>query len=127
MTASLPTIQKDLNISSANLQWSVSLYSLVLGAFLLPAGRLADIFGPKLLFLIGTTLFSGISIAIALSPSWEYFSIFSAILGLGAASNIPSGLAILGNHFSAGAAKNRAFASLGAGQPVIYNKIPWIE
>lgn len=81
-------------------------------------GRLADIWSHKLLFLLGTILFSGVSIAIALSPSWEYFTVFSAILGSGAAANTPAGLGILGNYFLAGAAKNRAFASLGAGQPV---------
>lgn len=32
LTVSLPTIQRDLSISAANLQWSVSLYALVLGA-----------------------------------------------------------------------------------------------
>jgi MFS family permease len=68
-------MQEDLNISAANLQWPISVYSLTYGYFLLLSGkfrqanlytsrwhstgslvlgRLADIFGRKLLFLVGT-------------------------------------------------------------------------
>lgn len=46
LAVSLPTIQKDLNISTSNLQWSTSTYSLSYGSFLLIFGRLADIYSP---------------------------------------------------------------------------------
>ena len=137
VTASLPTIQRDLDISNSNLPWSVTLYSLILGAacrslplispstdlsthwqFLLPAGRLADIYTPRRLFLLGTTFYCALSIAVALSPNWQAFTAFYSLLGLGAAANTPAGVGVLGAYFEAGEAKNRAFASLGAGQPL---------
>ncbi|KAI5475192.1 SPX and EXS domain containing protein [Pseudohyphozyma bogoriensis] len=118
LTASLPTIQRDLSISSANLQWSVSLYALVLGSFLLPSGRLADVHGHRPLFLVGTALFAVLSVMVAVSRNWQMFTTFAALLGLGAATNTPAGVGVLGAHFDPGEAKNRAFASLGAGQPL---------
>ena len=65
---------------------SVALYSLVLGAFLLPAGRLAEVYSPRTLFLLGTTFYCLVSVAIALAPSWQIFAGASALLGLGAAA-----------------------------------------
>lgn len=117
MTSSLPTIGQDLNFNAASLQWPVSLYALILGAFLLPAGRLADVYGHRLLFLIGTAAIFLLSLAVALSPNSSGFSAFCALLGLGAACNVPAGVGILGNFFEPGPLKNTAFASLGAGQP----------
>jgi hypothetical protein len=48
----LPTIQDDLNMNEHDLQWIAAAYSLTNGCFLLLAGRLADIHGRKLLFLV---------------------------------------------------------------------------
>ncbi|QRW05671.1 major facilitator superfamily transporter [Ceratobasidium sp. AG-Ba] len=53
MTVALPSIQTELSISQSNLQWPVSVYSLTYGCFLLLSGRLADILGRRLLFLVG--------------------------------------------------------------------------
>ncbi|KAM0752540.1 hypothetical protein T439DRAFT_379583 [Meredithblackwellia eburnea MCA 4105] len=118
LTVSLVTIQKDLNISAANLQWSVSLYALVFGAFLLPMGRLSDIYGHRTLFILGTAHFAAFSLAISLSPNWIAFTAFCTILALGAAGNTPAGVGVVGAHFEAGEGKNRAFAVLGANQPL---------
>lgn len=97
LTSSLPTIGADLGFTAASLQWPVSLYALILGAFLLPAGRLADVYGHRLLFLIGTAAIFLLSLAVALAPNSQGFSAFCALLGLGAACNVPAGVGILGN------------------------------
>ncbi|KDE03042.1 hypothetical protein MVLG_06432 [Microbotryum lychnidis-dioicae p1A1 Lamole] len=118
LTVSLPQVQKDLNIAASALQWPLTLYALVLGSTLLPMGRLADVYGPRLLFLIGTALYFVVSVAVALSPTMIGFSAFSSMLGICAAANTPSGIGILGRHFEPGPRKNIAFALLGAGQPL---------
>ncbi|SCV74067.1 BQ2448_6499 [Microbotryum intermedium] len=118
LTVSLPQVQKDLKIAASALQWPLTLYALVLGSTLLPMGRLADVYGPRLLFLIGTALYFIVSVAVALSPTSIGFSAFCSMLGICAAANTPSGIGILGRHFEPGPRKNIAFALLGAGQPL---------
>src|SRR5258705_181493 len=49
----LPSIQRGLSFSDANLQWVINSYTLVLGGFLLLGGRAADLLGRKRLFLAG--------------------------------------------------------------------------
>lgn len=50
----LPTIGQDLNIPDSRLQWLVSSYSLTFGCFLLLWGRIADIYGKRLIFILGS-------------------------------------------------------------------------
>src|SRR5579871_6717872 len=62
VNVALPSIQKDLRLSEANLQWIVSAYTLVFGGFLLLGGRLGDLLGRKRLFLIGLVIFTTASL-----------------------------------------------------------------
>ncbi|KAM0787720.1 hypothetical protein ACM66B_003779 [Microbotryomycetes sp. NB124-2] len=118
LTSALPTIQKDLGFTPASLQWPPALYSLVLGSLLLPSGQLADVYGHRALFLAGTVMYFAVSVGVALAPNSIGFSALCALLGIAAAANTPAGVGVLGSYFSPGPAKNQAFASLGAGQPV---------
>ncbi|KAG1822122.1 major facilitator superfamily domain-containing protein [Suillus variegatus] len=54
VSISLPTIEKGLNIEEEQLQWLVSAYSLSSGCLLLFFGRLADLYGRKKAFMLGT-------------------------------------------------------------------------
>ena len=51
VNVALPSIQNDLGLSEANLQWIVNAYTLVFGGFLLLGGRAGDLLGRKRLFL----------------------------------------------------------------------------
>src|SRR4029450_7556300 len=53
----LPSIQGDLGFSEASLAWVVNAYILMIGGLLLLGGRIADLFGRRRVFLIGTALF----------------------------------------------------------------------
>ena len=57
ITAALPTIGRDLDTSTAGLQWTINAYLLALAAPSVAAGRLADIFGRRRVLLIGTFKF----------------------------------------------------------------------
>ena len=61
VNVALPSIQKDLGMTEANLQWVVNAYTLVFGGFLLLGGRAGDLLGRKRLFLIGLVIFTGAS------------------------------------------------------------------
>jgi MFS family permease len=131
----LPAIQLDLDISNANLVWPASLYSLITACFLLVSGRLsgeshdlrslaltlqADVYGRRLLFLVGTSIFALLSLAIALSSNFISLTVFTALLGFGPAAFTPAGTGILGSNLPPGKKKNIAFAILGAGQVLGY-------
>src|SRR2546421_12365811 len=58
VNVALPTIQRDLGLSEANLQWIVNAYTLVFGGFLLLGGRAGDLLGRKRPFLIRLVIFT---------------------------------------------------------------------
>ena len=62
VNVALPDIQKALHSSFSDLQWIVDAYALTLAAFLLTAGSLADMYGRRLLWLIGLAVFTGASV-----------------------------------------------------------------
>ncbi|MEX0851324.1 MAG: MFS transporter, partial [Gaiellaceae bacterium] len=51
VNVALPSIQADLDMSDADLQWIVNAYTLVFGGFLLLGGRAGDLVGRKRIFL----------------------------------------------------------------------------
>ncbi|KAF5367005.1 hypothetical protein D9758_003849 [Tetrapyrgos nigripes] len=118
LTVALPAIGKDLGFSQADLQWPVNVFSLSYGCMLLLFGRLGDIYGGRPMFLIGSAWFAIWSLAIAFTQNPVTFILFSAFLGLGAAANTPAGISLFSKYFPPGPARNRAFGSLGAGQPI---------
>src|SRR4029079_5174793 len=58
VNVALPSIQEDLGLSEANLQWIVNAYTLFFGGFLLLGGRAGDLLGRKRLFLFGLVVFT---------------------------------------------------------------------
>ncbi|MFL5663636.1 MAG: MFS transporter, partial [Ktedonobacteraceae bacterium] len=114
VNVALPSMQKDLNFSTQNLQWVVSAYSLTLGGFLLLGGRLADLYGRRLLFILGLVLFSLASLAGGLAPSNVWLIIARAVQGLGAALVAPTALSLITTTFAEGSARNKAFGLVGA-------------
>ena len=57
MNLALPRMASDLNSNATDLQWVISVYMLALGAFMVPAGRIGDIFGRRRALLAGIALF----------------------------------------------------------------------
>jgi MFS family permease len=63
----LPSIGEDLGFSWSELQWVISAYVLAFGGFLLPAGRAADLWGRRRVFVVGLGLFSVAFVAVFIS------------------------------------------------------------
>ncbi|KAG2101573.1 major facilitator superfamily domain-containing protein [Suillus discolor] len=118
VSISLPTIEKDLNIKEEQLQWLVSAYSLSSGCFLLFFGRLADIYGRKKAFMIGTCSQVAFSLGCGFAQSGTTLVILRAFQGTGAAATIPSALGILAHAFPPSRMRSIAFATFAAGAPV---------
>jgi len=108
VNVALPSIQRDLGLSEANLQWIVNAYTLVFGGFLLLGGRAGDLLGRKRLFLIGLVIFTGASLLDGLAQSEGMLIGSRALQGLGAALISPAALSIISTTFAEGKERARA-------------------
>jgi EmrB/QacA subfamily drug resistance transporter len=91
----LPSIQRGLAFSDANLQWVINAYTLVFGGFLLLGGRAADLLGRKRLFVAGVVVFSLASLLNGLAQSSGMLIAGRALQGLGGALVSPAALSII--------------------------------
>ncbi|OMP88992.1 Drug resistance protein, partial [Diplodia seriata] len=114
----LPTIGRDLSIPDSRQQWIVSAYSLTFGCFLLLWGRLADVYGKRLIFIWGSAWLTVITVALPFVKNEIGFDALRGLQGLGAAANVPTAIGILGVTFPPGRSKNYAFSCYGAGAPL---------
>jgi EmrB/QacA subfamily drug resistance transporter len=108
VNVALPSIQTDLGLSEANLQWIVNAYTLVFGGFLLLGGRAGDLLGRKRLFLIGLVIFTAASLLNGLAVNSGMLIGCRALQGLGAALISPAALSIISTTFSEGAERAKA-------------------
>ncbi len=106
----LPYIGSDLGISQANLTWIVTGYALAFGGLLLLGGRLGDLYGRRLLFITGLTVFSVGSLLGGLAQSEALLLGSRGLQGVGAALAAPAALALITTTFPAGPQRNRAMA-----------------
>ncbi|MGO8955814.1 MAG: MFS transporter [Streptosporangiaceae bacterium] len=112
LTLALPTLSVDLHASSADLQWFIDAYSLVLAAALLPAGLLGDWLGRKKLLASALAVFGVASLACAYSVSTGELIAARAVLGLAAAVILPLALAVVPVMFTP-SERPRAIAIVG--------------
>ena len=108
VNVALPSIQKDLGLSEANLQWIINAYTLVFGGFLLLGGRAGDLLGRKRLFLFGLVVFTTASLLNGLAVNSGMLIACRALQGLGAAFISPAALAIITTTFEEGAERAKA-------------------
>jgi EmrB/QacA subfamily drug resistance transporter len=99
VNVALPAIQNNFHATVTGVQWVVESYGLFLGALILVGGSLGDLFGRRLIFLLGTALFALASIACGLATSIDQLIIARSIQGLGAAMLVPGSLAIISTSF----------------------------
>jgi EmrB/QacA subfamily drug resistance transporter len=113
VNVALPHIQADLNFSADSLQWVINAYTLLFGGFLLLGGRMADLLGPRRVFVAGLLLFGATSLVAGLSNSPEFLIAARAVQGLGGALLSPAALAILTVTFAHGRERNIAMGVWG--------------
>ena len=108
VNVALPSIQSDLGMADADLQWIVNAYTLVFGGFLLLGGRAGDLIGRKRVFLVGIAIFTVASLLNGLAPNAELLIVFRGLQGLGAALIAPAALSIITTTFAEGADRTKA-------------------
>ncbi len=95
VNVALPSMQKALHISTSELEWVVVGYALSFATCMLTGGKLADLFGRRLLFVVGLAVFTAASLACGLAPSAGFLIGARVVQGVGAAIMNPSTLGII--------------------------------
>jgi MFS family permease len=143
----LPDIGKDLSIPASRQQWIVSAYSLTFGCFLLFWGRIADVMGKRLIFLVGSAWLAIVTVAVPFVKDEITFDALRGLQGIvscrrvtrcwspkgrvaekkshtnltppqGAAANVPTAIGVIGVTIPPGKAKAYAFTCYGGGAPL---------
>jgi EmrB/QacA subfamily drug resistance transporter len=101
VNVALPSIQQDLGASISGLEWTINGYTLSFAVLLATGGRLGDIFGRRLTFLIGVVVFALSSATAGLAPNETALVISRVVQGVGAALMMPGTLSIITDAFPA--------------------------
>src|SRR5437867_7309327 len=100
VNVALPSIQRDLGVDLAELEWIVTGYALTFAAFMLIGGKLADAYGRRLLFVVGIAIFTASSLACGLADSGNMLIGARVVQGVGAAMMNPATLGIISATFA---------------------------
>ncbi len=113
VNVALPVVIEDLHLDATQAQWMNAVYSLVFAALMLTSGRLADLYGRRLMFIIGMVIF-GVGSVLAGSAIGPTMLIAARLLqGVGAAAILPSTLSTINALFT-GRDRGVAFAIYGS-------------
>ena len=108
VNVALPSIQADLDMAEADLQWVVNSYTLIFGGFLLLGGRAGDLIGRKRVFLAGVVVFTVASFLNGIADTSTFLILARGLQGLGAALIAPAALSILTTTFAEGDDRTKA-------------------
>jgi EmrB/QacA subfamily drug resistance transporter len=95
LNVALPTLIREIDATSSDLQWMVDAYALVFAGLLLTGGALGDRFGRKGALTIGLVIFGVASILASVSSSAAQVIATRGLMGIGAALVMPATLSIL--------------------------------
>ncbi len=95
VTIAIPTIERSLKTNIDNVTWVLNAYNLVFAVLLIPAGRVADRFGRKKLFIAGLVIFTVFSLACGFAHHIDLLIAARAFQAVGGAIMVPVSLAIL--------------------------------
>ena len=98
----LPSIGKEFGMDAISLSWVATAFIVTAAMFLVPLGRLADIYGRKRIFIYGTWVFTISSFFLGISSSAHILIFFRALQGVGGAMVFGTGIAILSSVFPLG-------------------------
>jgi MFS family permease len=113
MNVSVSNVVEDLDTTISMVQLAITLYTLVMGSFMLLGGKLGDIFGRKKIFGIGLIVYGIGSMITALSPNvgWLLFG-WSGIEGIGAVLVMPAIISLTATNYT-GRDRATAFGAIG--------------
>jgi MFS family permease len=69
MSVALTSMERDLDSELSTIQWVINAYALVFGVLIVTGGRLADMFGRRRVFFVGSAIFATFSVLGGLATS----------------------------------------------------------
>ena len=99
VNVALPAIQAEFSADAVLLSWVATSYLLAMAVFLVPFGKVADIYGRKKIFIRGVTLYTFSSLLAVFSFSMNVLIFMRVIQGIGAAMFVTTGMAIITSIF----------------------------
>lgn len=99
VNVALPAIQNEMGMTAVELSWVATSTLLAMAVALIPAGKIADIHGRKMIFSIGLVIYTIGSTAAAVAGNTAVFLVLRGVQGLGAALFVTTGMAILTSVF----------------------------
>lgn len=99
VNVALPAVQANFHATVVDVQWVVESYGLLLGALILVGGSLGDLFGRRLIFVVGIAIFAVASAVCGSALNIHQLIIARSIQGIGAALLVPGSLAIISVDF----------------------------
>src|SRR6267154_6041839 len=99
VNVALPALQATFRATVVDVQWVVESYGLFLGALILVGGSLGDLFGRRLIFVVGVIIFAAASAGCAAASSICLLIFARIVQGMGAALLVPGSLAIISASF----------------------------
>jgi EmrB/QacA subfamily drug resistance transporter len=97
INVALPTMEKDFDTNVSTIQWVVNAYALTFGVMIVTGGRLADMFGRRNAFFLGTAIFASMSLLGGAAQTEAWLIASRTLMGIGGALMWP---AILGMTFA---------------------------
>jgi EmrB/QacA subfamily drug resistance transporter len=99
VNVALPAIQSTFHATVVDVQWVVESYGLFLAALILVGGSLSDLFGRRLVFLVGVAIFAVASLGCGVALNIHQLIVARSIQGVGAALLVPGSLALISTSF----------------------------
>jgi MFS family permease len=100
MNVSMATVADDLGTTITGIQTAITMYTLVMAAFMITGGKIGQIIGRKRAFAIGCVIYAAGSFVTAISPNLGVLLIgWSLLEGLGAALILPCIVALVASNF----------------------------
>jgi len=112
VNVAIPTMVKDLSLTTADAEWVSAAYSLTFASLLILWGRISDRAGRRLIFVLGVVVFVGASVLVAMSGDAATLIAARALQGIGGAMILPASLSIINAVFT-GKSRAVAFAVWG--------------
>lgn len=118
MNVSMATVAEDLDTSITGIQTAITLYTLVMAAFMVTGGKIGQILGRTRAFAIGCVIYGAGSLTTALAPNLGILLFgWSCLEGLGAALILPAIVALVATNFPSGE-RPRAYGLVAAAAAV---------
>jgi EmrB/QacA subfamily drug resistance transporter len=114
VNVALPSIERELHVTTSVAQWVVTGYAIAFGGLLILGGRAADLLGRRRMFIAGLVVFSLASLAGGLARDPVLLIASRVIQGAGAAVVAPAALSLITTSFPEGPRRTKAIGLYGS-------------